>query len=106
MDHRQPLACRQLIDQLAVSIGGGIRHHNQSQIPLAPPLGHHPSISLESRSGASTTSTASLSAAGATEACQFAWLTSGLDKMATRATCGAISLRSSSNFAPKLGSKT
>ncbi len=40
------------------------------------------------------------------EAVQLAGLASGLNRIATRAMCGAISLSSSSNFAPKLGSKT
>jgi hypothetical protein len=42
------------------------------------------SISLESRSGAATTSTASFGAAATAEANQLAWLASGLDKMGTR----------------------
>jgi hypothetical protein len=64
------------------------------------------SISFESRSAASITSTANLGAAPTAEADQLAGLASGLDKMATLVICGAISLSSSSNFAPKLGSKT
>ena len=40
MDHRQPVARRQLIDQLAVGVGGGVRQHDQSVIWLASPLGH------------------------------------------------------------------
>src|SRR5262245_52656835 len=49
------------------------------------------SISLESRSGAPTTSTASLGAAATADANQLAGLAPGLYKMATRPTCGAIS---------------
>ena len=41
------------------------------------------------RSGAATTSTANLGAAAAAEAIQLAGLAPGLDKMATRPTCGA-----------------
>jgi hypothetical protein len=40
MDHRQAVARRQLVDQLSVGIGGGVRYHNHSEIRIASPLGH------------------------------------------------------------------
>ena len=62
---------------------------------------------LISRAGMVTTFTAKFCAAAAAEAARrWEEMLSGLSMMVTRLTRGAISLSSSSNFAPMLGSKT
>src|SRR5262249_62001148 len=105
MDRRQPVACRQLIDELAVGVGGGVRQHDQSIIRLASPLGNR-RLNLVGVAHRRLDHFDCKPRGAAAAASQLAALASGLNKMAARTTCGAISLSSSSNFAPMLGSKT
>jgi hypothetical protein len=69
-------------DQTSVGVGGRVRHHDQSQICLPPPLGHRGfdfvGIAQRGRHHFDR------GAAATAEANQLAGLASGLDKMGTR----------------------